>query len=127
MKYAKRIVLNGVFFWFLIGGICHFARTAWFVQIVPPYLPQPMLLVWISGAFELLGAAGLLFERSRKAAGNGLAWLTACVTPANVYMLQQHQLFAQFPVWLLVLRLVFQVVLIAGIVWSTRPKRWRFR
>jgi uncharacterized membrane protein len=127
MRYRKRVALNFVFFWFLIGGIGHFARSDWFVQIVPPYLPQPLLLVWISGAFELLGAAGLLFASTRTAAGNGLALLTVCVTPANVYMLQQHQLFPQFPLSVLVLRLLVQVALIACIIWCTRPKRWRFR
>ncbi len=127
MRYRKRVALNFVCFWFLIGGIGHFARSDWFVQIVPPYLPQPLLLVWISGAFELLGAAGLLFASTRTAAGNGLALLTVCVTPANVYMLQQHQLFPQFPLSVLVLRLLVQVALIACIIWCTRPKRWRFR
>ncbi len=33
----KRIGLDLVFCWFFIGGIAHFARPAWFVEIVPPY------------------------------------------------------------------------------------------
>ena len=60
-------------------------------------------------------------------AGKGLALLTVCVTPANIYMLQHHELFPQFPVWLLVVRLPIQLALIVCIIWSTRAPRWRFR
>ncbi len=60
-------------------------------------------------------------------AGKGLALLTVCVTPANVYMLQHHELFPQFPVWLLAVRLAIQLALIVCIIWSTRAPRWRFR
>ena len=123
----KRIGLDLVFCWFLIGGVAHLARPAWFMEIVPPYVPWPMLVVLVSGGFELLGAFGLLAWRTRETAGKGLALLTVCVTPANVYMLQHHELFPQFPVWLLVVRLPIQLALIVCIIWSTRAPRWRFR
>jgi uncharacterized membrane protein len=126
-SWTKRLGLRFVFVWFLAGGIAHFARAAWFVAIVPPYIPWPLTVVLVSGAFELLGACGLLVHRTRAAAGTGLAWLTVCVTPANLYMAQHHALFPQFPLWLLVLRLPLQVALLVCIVWSTRTPRWRFR
>ena len=90
------------------------------MRIVPPVLPWPRALVLISGVFELLGAAGLLWPRTRRLAGWGLIALTIAVTPANVYMLLQHEAF-NVPVWLLVLRLPFQLVLLWLIWWSTRP------
>ncbi len=90
------------------------------MRIVPPALPWPRALVLVSGVFELLGAAGLLWPRTRRRAGWGLIALTIAVTPANVTMLMQHQAF-DIPLWLLVLRLPLQLVLLWLIWWSTRP------
>ena len=117
---GKRLGRAFVFLWFLIGGIAHFAATETEVRLVPPYIPWPLAAVWVSGAFELLGAVGLLFLRTRRAAGIGLFVLTICVTPVHVYMLQRPDLFA-VPYWALVLRLPLQVALLALIAWSTAP------
>src|SRR5580693_4793578 len=101
-----------VFLWFLLGGIAHFAYTDLEMSIVPPYIPSPRLMVLVSGMFELLGAVGLLYRPTRRAAGIGLFVLTIAVTPANVYMLQRSELFHLQP-WLLVSRLPLQVALLA--------------
>ena len=78
--------------------------------------------MWVSGVLELLGAAGLLFAATRRAAGIGLFALTVAVTPVHVYMLQQPELFA-VPYWALVLRVPLQIALLALIAWSTFAKR----
>ncbi len=113
-----------VFLWFLIGGIAHFAATETEMRIVPPALPWPRAIVLVSGIFELLGAAGLLWRPSRRAAGVGLFALTIAVTPAHFYMLQHPELFG-VPYWALVARLPLQVALLALIAWSAiaRPRR----
>jgi uncharacterized membrane protein len=71
--------------------------------------------------FDLLGAAGLLYQPTRRAAGVGLFILTIAVTPAHIYMLQRPELFA-VPYWALVLRLPLQAALLALIAWSTIPR-----
>ena len=116
----RRLGWAFVFLWFLIGGIAHFVATETEVRLVPPYIPWPLAAVWVSGAFELLGAVGLLFLRTRRAAGIGLFVLTICVTPVHIDMLQRPDLFA-VPYWALVLRLPLQVALLALIAWSTAP------
>ena len=109
-----------VFLWFLIGGVAHFVATDAEMRIVPPSVPWPREVVWVSGVFELLGAAGLLWPLMRRAAGYGLFALTVAVTPAHFYMLQRPELFG-VPYWALVLRLPVQVALLALIAWSTAP------
>ena len=112
--------LGLVFLWFAIGGVAHFAATSTEMRIVPPYIPWPRAVVLVSGVFELLGAAGLLFRRSRRSAGIGLLALTIAVTPAHIYMLQRPDLFA-VPYWALILRLPLQAALLALIAWCTIP------
>jgi uncharacterized membrane protein len=119
---AKRIGAGIVFLWFLIGGIAHFTATSLETTIVPPYIPWPRAVVLVSGVFELLGAAGLLYRPTRRAAGIGLFALTVAVTPAHIYMLQRPELFA-VPYWALVLRLPLQAALLALIAWSTSVSR----
>lgn len=115
----KLAALVFVFLWFAIGGVAHFVAVEAEMRIVPPWIPWPRAAVLVSGVFELLGAAGLLWRPTRRAAGIGLFLLTLAVTPANVYMLQQAALFPAVPYWALVLRLPLQVVLLALIAWST--------
>lgn len=109
-----------VFLWFLVGGIAHFAFTETEMRIVPPWVPWARAAVLVSGVFELLGAAGLLWRGTRRWAGLGLFLLTSAVTPAHFYMLERPDLFAAIPYWALVLRLPVQVALLALIWWATR-------
>jgi uncharacterized membrane protein len=117
---AKRIGVGMVFLWFLIGGIAHFTATHVEMSIVPPYIPWPRAAVLVSGVFELLGAAGILYRPTRRTAGVSLFTLTIAVTPVHIYMLQRPELFA-VPYWVLVLRLPLQAALLALIAWSTIP------
>lgn len=84
--------------------------------IVPPYIPWPRAAVLVSGVGELLGAAGLLYAPTRRAALIGLFALTIAVTPCHFYMLQRPELF-HVPYWALVSRLPLQVALLALIAW----------
>lgn len=120
---SRTIALAFVFIWFLAGGIGHFVATDYFLKIMPPDLPLRLEAVYISGFFGLLGAAGLLHIKTRRAAGIGLIALTVAVTPANIYMWLHPQLFPQVSELLLALRLPLQIVLLACIWWATRPRR----
>ena len=122
MSRGKLTGLMFVFLWFFVGGVAHFVATETEMRIVPPYIPWPRAAVLISGVFELLGAAGLLWRPTRRAAGIGLLVLTLAVTPCHIYMLQRPDLFATIPIWALWLRLPIQVALLALIAWCTRPE-----
>ena len=112
-----------VFLWFAIGGIFHFTATDIQMRIVPPCFPWPRAAVLISGVFEWLGAAGLLWRPVRRIAGVGLILLTIAVTPAHIYMLHSPELFDSIPYWALWARLPLQVALLALIFWSCRVLR----
>ena len=103
-------------------GSLHFLRPQGFVQIVPAWLPAPLALVYLSGAFEILGGLGLLLARTRRAASLGLVALYVAVFPANVNMAVNHiQLGeAHLPPAALWARLPLQAVLIALALWVGR-------
>jgi len=71
---------------FTTTGIAHFVgMRAELIAMVPPGLPDPALLVTISGALELAGALGLLLRPTAPWAAGCLAALLVALYPANVY------------------------------------------
>ena len=58
---------------------------------MPPALPAPLLLVYVSGVAEIAGGLGLLLPATRRWAGWGLVALLVAVFPANVYMALIHE------------------------------------
>ena len=94
---------------FALAGSWHFVHPATYLAIMPPQLPQPLLLVYISGVFEVLGGLGLLPARTQLLAGWGLLALLVAVFPANVYMAVIHE-HLHIPGWLVWRRLTLPVV-----------------
>ena len=109
---------------FILAGANHFISPGLYLSIMPPYLPIPLVLVYLSGFFEMLGGVGVLLPHVRKAAGWGLITLLIAVFPANLYMVTSSERFiAQgVPLWALYVRLPLQLALIAWVYWVTRPK-----
>jgi uncharacterized membrane protein len=71
---------------FALTGVAHFVgMRAELIAMVPPALPEPALLVTVTGVAELAGAAGLLVRRTAPWAAGGLAALLVAVFPANVH------------------------------------------
>ena len=71
---------------YIYVGIKHFFDPEWFMQIMPPYLPLHLELVYLSGAFEIALGVLLLFEGTRAIAGLGIILLLIAVFPANIYL-----------------------------------------
>ena len=79
-----RIAPRAVAASFAVSGAIHLLRPQVFTPIVPRRLPAPRVLVYLSGAAELVCAAGL-FGRRRWAPDASTALLLA-VWPANLQM-----------------------------------------
>jgi uncharacterized membrane protein len=78
---------------FLVSGLLHFIIPQMYIRVMPQYLPPCQVLVYISGAAEMLGGLGLLIPATRHAAASGLVALLIAVWPANIYMATAHLLF----------------------------------
>ena len=113
--------LLGVFF--IAAGINHFWHSAFYVAMMPPYLPLHAQLVVVSGLAEIGLGALVLVRRWQQLAGWGLVALSVAVFPANVHMALHPDLFTQFTPVGLWLRLPLQIVAIGWIVWCTQLGR----
>ena len=72
---------------FFVGaGVMHFLIPRVYRRIVPPYLPAPEAIVYLSGLAEIAGGAGLLHPRLRRPAGWWLIATLIAIFPANLHM-----------------------------------------
>lgn len=109
-------------------GTGHFLATDNFVRIVPASLPDPTLLVYLSGVAEIMAGLGLLWARTRMLAAYGLIALYIAVFPANVNMaLNEIQLTADgtMPTWAMWARLPLQGLIIWIAWWVGQPETRR--
>ena len=86
MKKIKLITVFMMSLFYIWVGINHFIDPAWFVQIMPPYLPMHYEAVYLSGFFEILFGIMLLFTGTRYYAAWGLILLLIAIYPANIYL-----------------------------------------
>jgi uncharacterized membrane protein len=82
----RRAVACGLALMFTMTGMAHSVGLRDdLVAMVPPALPNPELLVTITGVMELAGAAALLVPRTAGPAAAALTGLLVSIFPANVY------------------------------------------
>ena len=79
MKIALGILVT----LFLASGVLHLVNPDAFMWLMPPWLPWPTELIYLSGVFELVAAVGLIFRQ--KWAGALAALTLLAVWPANIW------------------------------------------
>jgi uncharacterized membrane protein len=117
-------VMSGLY---VVAGVLHFFVPELYVQVVPPVLPAPLVLVYLSGVVEIAVGLGLLSPSTRRAAAWATVLLLLAVFPANVYMATSGVVVEGAPGggdprtiarWA---RLPLQAVLVAWAYWYTSP------
>jgi uncharacterized membrane protein len=113
---------------FIAAGVNHFVSPGIYLGIMPPFLPWPMALIYVSGVAEIAGGLGVLVPSVRRIAAWGLIALLLAVFPANIYaafhgmQIGDHSV----PAWVLWVRLPVQFLFIAWVYLSClRPNRDR--
>ena len=79
-----------------------------YLKIMPPYVPAPLLMIYISGVFEILLGLLVLPQKTRKLAGWGLIALLITVFPVNIHLALHPEIFPDVPVWVDWIRLPLQ-------------------
>ncbi|MCQ4120685.1 DoxX family protein [Rhodococcus tibetensis] len=98
----------------LTGGAHFFGLRAELIAMVPPALPNPALLVTLTGLLELAGATGLLLRRTAGWAAGCLTLLLILMFPANVYAAVEG--LSAGPFEELVPRTLLQIVFVSATV-----------
>ena len=106
---------------FCVAGITHFTQDEAYAGIVPPLLPFPFIIVWVTGIMELFFAVGLAIKKFRKISGFWLAPFLLAVLPANIYMAMYNIPLGDMEssstaLWV---RVALQFPLIALILWAS--------
>lgn len=105
---------------FILAGVNHFLNPAFYLRMMPPVLPAHLFLIYLTGVLEIgLGILLIVPKFSRLAAWGIIALLIA-VFPANIYMAMNPQLFPEFSVIALYIRLPLQFVFIGWAFWFAK-------
>jgi uncharacterized membrane protein len=106
---------------FIFTASAHFNKMKHdLARMIPAYFPHPLLLVYITGILELLGAVGLLLPEFRRLAGLCLIALLIAMFIANVNAAQKGVTLRGKPATPLWLRIPMQIFFVALLWWSTR-------
>ena len=106
---------------FIFTATAHFNKMKHDLsRMIPAYFPRPLLLVYVTGVLELLGAAGLLLPQFRRLAGICLIALLVSMFVANVNAARKGITLRGKPPTPLWLRVPMQVFFIALLWWSPR-------
>lgn len=110
------------------AGVLHFVAPKRYAHVVPPRLPRPVALVYLSGIAEIVLGSGVLLRRTRRRSAWGIVALLIAVFPANVHMATSDVATDAVPDWAeditraaLWIRLPLQAVLVLWAWWYTRP------
>jgi uncharacterized membrane protein len=106
---------------YVAAGINHFWHGGTYVAIMPPHYSDPLLLVQVSGAAEVLGGIGLLVPVARRFSAWGIVAMLVVYFDVHLYMVLHPERFASLPLWALYARIPLQFVLIAWAYVYARP------
>ncbi len=105
---------------YIAAGINHFINPEFYLKIMPSYIPCKMFNVFFSGILEIAFSVLLLFNSTRKIA----AWLIVIMLivffTVHIQMLVDNWSKTGILFWLLLLRILFQFVLIYWAYYYTK-------
>jgi uncharacterized membrane protein len=87
---AQRAPAIGLTLLFVFTGIGHFVDAASMAQMLPPWIPARIFLVYLTGLLEFVVAAGFLMEESRRFTGWVASLMLVLFFPVNVYAAINH-------------------------------------
>lgn len=107
---------------FVPAGVTFMPNHADMVAMVPPFVPFPAFMVYLTGVLELAGAVGLVLEGTRRAAGICLALLFVVMLPANIHAALSDITFGGEPASPLWQRIPEQVLYIGIALWAATTR-----
>ena len=116
MKKFKTLARYLLGLFFIMAGIGHFYMPEFYLRMMPAYLPAPYFLIYLSGLIEIALGVCCFIQSRFKIAKWGMIALLIAVFPANIHMAMHPELFPEFPAFGLWIRLPFQAIFIAWVL-----------
>jgi uncharacterized membrane protein len=127
MSKKKKISLVFMAAGYVVAGLNHFINPGIYLSIMPPLLPQPLMLVYISGICEIVFGILLLPLFTRRFAAWCMILLLIAIFPANIQMAINYYRAHNPYLWITILRLPLQFILIRwAYAFTKRPKHFNF-
>jgi len=109
---------------FIVAGVAHFLRPAFYIGIMPDYIPYHEAMVYISGVTEIIAGVLILTPRGVWLGGIGIIAMLVAFLPVHIDMIINSQNFPEIPPPVLWIRLILQFVLIYVAWWcAVNPYR----
>ncbi|WP_298904710.1 hypothetical protein [uncultured Psychroserpens sp.] len=102
---------------YAVAGFMHFAKRKLYMRIMPRYLPNHKLLVYLSGLAEIVLGIGICIPKLNVISIYGIIGMLAVFLLVHFYMLSSKKASAGFPKWLLILRIPLQFGLMYWACW----------
>lgn len=102
---------------YIFAGIMHFIKPKAYLRIMPRYIPQPKLMVSLSGIAEILLGIGLCVPALKNLSIYGIIAMLIVFLLVHIYMLSGEKASAGIPKWILILRLPLQFGLMYWAYW----------
>ncbi len=106
---------------YIVAGLAHFVFPKAYLRIMPPYLPNHKLLVFLSGVAEVLLGIGLCFPETMEISIYGIILMLLVFLIVHFYMLSGEKASAGIPKWILILRIPLQFGLMYWAYWYLLP------
>ena len=102
---------------FLFTATAHWGkRRPDLIKMVPPSVPNPQLMVTITGILEIIGAIGLLIPFTSNIASIGLALLLIIMFSANIFAARKGITIDGKPTTPLFLRTILQIIFLTAVI-----------
>lgn len=116
-KRISLVILAGFYF---LAGVNHFINPDFYLPLIPPYLPYPEAINYISGGLESLFGLLLLSPKYGNQAARGIIFLLVLFIPSHVYFIMAGCCVENglcVPNWVGWLRLILIHPLLIGWAW----------
>lgn len=96
---------------YIFAGLMHFVKPRMYMRIMPPYLPNHRILVYLSGIAEIILGIGLCIPILKTISIYGIVLMLIVFLTVHFYMLNEPKASAGLPRWGLIIRIPLQFAL----------------
>jgi len=102
---------------YVVAGVMHFIKPKQYMRIMPRYIPNHKLMVYLSGIAEIVLGIALCIPALKNYAVYGIITMLLVFLLVHFYMLSGEKASAGVPKWILIIRILLQFGLMYWAWW----------